>query len=100
MEGRNMTEEVKLAIDLARYEIEHRRKKQWEIFTWAVTIFISVIAGVIVLTSKAELQLSDYPRYAMSTAVGALAVYAVSWLQINIWAEEQAIENLKALLPV
>lgn len=92
-------EDLKMRVDLVRYEIEHRRKKQWDIFAWSVTIFISVIAGALALISKGDVQVSDISRKVMSFAVGMLVAYAVIWLQINICAEARAIRKLSELLP-
>ncbi|MGL9621605.1 hypothetical protein QRQ56_26705 [Bradyrhizobium sp. U531] len=43
-------------LQFARCELEYRRKKQWDIFSWVVTILVSVIGGIAALTWKGEIK--------------------------------------------
>lgn len=92
--------EIKSALDLACYELNYRRKKQWDIFSWVVTILVSVIGGIIVLTSKGEIKPDLISRGVMAIALGLLTVYACFWIDENIAAETEAHNAIKKLLGV
>lgn len=90
--------EYKLVLDLACAEMNYRRKKQWDIFAWVVTILVSVIGGIIVLTSKDKIMPDPVSRFAMSVALAALTFYACFWINENIEAETRAYKKIKNLL--
>ncbi len=89
----------KSELELARYEMEYRRKKQWDIFAWVVTIFVAVIGGIVTLATNngyAKIQLPQ--RLVIVLALGALATYAVLWVKANMDAEKCAISKIATLL--
>lgn len=90
--------EYKLVLDLACAEMHYRRKKQWDIFAWVVTILVSVIGGIIVLTSKDKITPDLLSRLAMSGALAALTFYAYFWINENIDAETHAYNKITNLL--
>jgi hypothetical protein len=47
-----MTDDQKAALDMARYELNYRREKQWNIFSWIATILVAVISGIVALVGK------------------------------------------------
>jgi hypothetical protein len=85
-------------LDLAHSELNYRRKKQWDIFVWVVTILVSVIGGIIVLTSKGEIKPDLVSRVAMAFALTVLTAYASVWIKENIEAEKFADEAIGTLL--
>ena len=85
-------------IELARYELDYRRKKQWDIFSWVVTILVSVIGGLIALTWKGEIKPDLVSRTAMAFALVVLTVYAIVWIRENLEAEKHADEAVRTLL--
>lgn len=85
-------------LELVRYELDYRRKKQWDIFSWAVTILVSVIGGVIVVTTKESIKTDLFSRGAMAVALIGLTLYAAFWIGENIRAEEHADELIKKFL--
>lgn len=92
--------DYKLALELARYELDCRRKKQWDIFSWSVTILVSVIGGMIVLTAKEKLSPNLASSGAMASALLCLVVYAAFWIWENIKAEEHADTQIKDILKI
>ncbi|UWU75741.1 hypothetical protein N2603_38100 [Bradyrhizobium huanghuaihaiense] len=89
--------DYKQALDLARYELDYRRKKQWDIFSWSVTILVSVMGGIIVLISKENMIPDPASRRAMALALGFLTIYAGFWIWENIQAEDHADGKIRML---
>lgn len=87
-------------LEFARYELDYRRKKQWDIFSWAVTILVAVIGGMIALTSKENIRPDHPSRYAMAGALFFLTIYAAYWIRENLAAEDRADVKIKELLSV
>ncbi|WLA39750.1 hypothetical protein QNJ95_44145 [Bradyrhizobium elkanii] len=85
-------------LDITRCELIYRRKKQWDIFVWVVTILVSVISGIVVLTSKGEIKPDLVSRFAMAFALVFLTRYAIVWINENIEAEKHANEVIRKLL--
>ncbi|MDE5461546.1 MULTISPECIES: hypothetical protein [unclassified Bradyrhizobium] len=63
-----------------------------------VTILVSVMGGVIVLSSKGEFKPGMGSRAAMAGALGALTGYAYFWIDQNITAETQAYKAIVKLV--
>ena len=75
--------------DIELKELEYRRKKQWDIFSWCSTILVALTGGVIVLqTREHAYQLHTSQKIAISISVIAIMVYAMLWLSYN-WTREQ-----------
>lgn len=87
-------------LEFARYELEYRRKKQWDIFSWTATILVSVIGGMIVLTSKEKVTFDLPSRGAMAVALFCLTIYAAFWIWENIEAEDLADNQIKNRLNI
>jgi len=96
--GQETKPDLKYALGLARYELNYRRKKQWDIFAWVVTILVSVIGGIIVLTSKGEIKPDFVSRFVMAGALAVLTAYACFWIKQNIEAEKHAYNEIRKLL--
>ncbi|OSI73816.1 hypothetical protein BSZ21_06415 [Bradyrhizobium canariense] len=63
-----------------------------------MTILVSVMGGVIVLSSKGEFKPGMGSRAAMAGALGALTGYAYFWIDQNITAETQAYKAIVKLV--
>ena len=81
--------------DVVQKELEYRRKKQWDIFSWSSTVFVAITGGVIVLeTREKAYRLHSSQKVAISVAVIALVMYAVLWLSHNLTLEASVAELL------
>jgi hypothetical protein len=77
-------------------EVEHRRKKQWDIFSWCSTLFVAIIGGVIALQVRDPPHpLSWKHQGVLSFAVVDLLVYAGIWISYNNKIERSAVGVLK-----
>jgi hypothetical protein len=93
-----MTDEQKSILDVARFELNYRREKQWKIFSWAATILVSIIGGALALAGNKKFEFSVAQRTGMIVAILAIAGYACLWVRANIRFEGQARERVIALL--
>lgn len=65
-------------------ELEYRRRRQWEIFTWCSTLLVAITGGLIALQTRQQaspFQLGQ--KISISLAVLVLVVYAVLWIAHN-----------------
>lgn len=78
-------------LDLAYKELDYRRDKQWQVFTWCSTILVSITGGLILFQSGPQPRLLHPSQQTiLSFAIVVLVVYAVSWLTHNWHREERA----------
>lgn len=89
---------LKQVLEFARYELDYRRKKQWDIFSWTVTILVAAIGGMIALTWKGEIKPDPISRYTMAAALAVLTVYAIAWIYENLEAEKHADRAIREAL--
>ena len=82
-----MPDDPKPALELMRYELDYRRKKQWDIFSWAMTLLVASIGGVLALSVKGEFSAPWWQRGAMAAGLAALTLYAVRWTHANLKSE-------------
>lgn len=81
------------ATDLACKELDFRRDKQWDIFSWCSTLLVAITGGVIALQSGPTQQphlLLRSQRAIISVAVVIVATFAVVWLGHNWHMEKLA----------
>jgi 4-hydroxybenzoate polyprenyltransferase len=87
----------RFAYEMLRKEIEFRRDKAWRIFSWASTILLGVIGGVVAIASKSELFLPWLPhRTLLLAAIIVLAVYSCLWIQSNLDIEDSVSVKIKS----
>src|ERR1041384_3337493 len=55
-------DEKKFAYEILRKEVEFRRDKSWTLFSWASTILLGVIGGLVAIASKPEEALPWWPH--------------------------------------
>jgi hypothetical protein len=89
-----MTDDDNAPLEIARYELNYRREKQWKIFSWIATILVAVISGIVALAGKAEWAPSYWQKGAMSVALVVITIYACTWTSENIKFENQAHKRI------
>ncbi len=93
-------EERKFAYEMLRREIEYRREKAWRIFSWASTILIGIIGGLVAIYSKSnpigpEL-LPCWPhRILVIIAIVILTTYAWFWIRRNQNVQASVSQEIK-----
>jgi hypothetical protein len=86
-----LNESHESVVDLACKELDFRREKQWDIFSWCSTILVAITGGAIVLqVGPQPHQLLPVQRRIISLAVVVLVGYAVLWLSHNWKMEKKA----------
>jgi hypothetical protein len=86
----------RFAYETLRKEIEFRRDKAWRIFSWASTILLGVIGGLVAIASKSELFLPWWPhRTLLLAAIMVLAVCSRLWIQSNFDIEDSVSAKIK-----
>jgi hypothetical protein len=86
----------KFAHEMLRKEIEYRRDKAWKIFSWASTILLGAIGGVVAIASKSELILPWFPhRTLLIVAIVVLSIYSCLWLRQNLNIEHSVSVKIK-----
>jgi len=66
-------------VELLRQELEFRRSKQWDIFSWCSTLLVAIAGGVIALEKQQTSLLHPAQRVVVSLAVATLASYGFIW---------------------
>jgi hypothetical protein len=92
----SMTDDQKAALEVARYELNYRREKQWKIFAWIATILLAVIGGIV--AGKQHWQFDVYRKLIMTAALTVVTIYACTWIRENIRFEELAGKKIAAYL--
>jgi hypothetical protein len=94
----------KFAFDSIRAEQMYRRDKQWRIFSWAATLLLASIGGIVALAGDGKFQFELCPHRAlMVLAVLSISVYAGYWIHENIELEGaagKALDNYADILGV
>jgi hypothetical protein len=67
--------------------LDYRRKKQWDIFSWASTILLSVVGGVFALPTRGQQPRLPWDRGAVSFAALMVAAFAQVWIRYH-WQYE------------
>ena len=95
---RPMNETSNYNRDTVLKELEHRRKKQWDIFSWTSTIFTAITGGVIALkVGEHPHSLNIGQQIVLTVAVFTLAGYSVTSIYQNISLEDEARNALEEL---
>ena len=95
------SEQQKYIFETLRKEAEYRRDKAWKIFSWASTILLAVIGGVIALATNPNpnerVVLPWYPhRILLLAAVTILAAYSILWVERNLSVEHSIFDEIRA----
>jgi hypothetical protein len=77
MTGRAI-EVVRLERTVLQAELDYRRRRRWEIFTWANTILIGVVGAVIIFQPQTA-PLTTAQQIVASVAVAVTSLYSAMW---------------------
>ena len=87
--------------DIIRWEIDYRRQKQWNIFSWCSALLVATIGGTIALRtgffSKPPTAWNVYLKSVVTFAVVVLVLYTWSWIHHSDKKEKQALAQLESL---
>jgi hypothetical protein len=81
--------------DVLLKELEHRREKQWKIFSWIAGLLVAMIGGTAAL--KLREMPGDFTRafkLAIAGAGSGLWLYAVVWIRQNWRLELKVLDKL------
>ena len=78
-------------VELVYKELDYRRGKQWDIFSWCSTILVTLTGGLLLLqTTQPAHPLDPGQKRIISFAVIVLVAYALLWLDHNARKEKLA----------
>ena len=79
-------------------ELDHRREKQWKIFSWMAGLFVAMIGGTLALKLRNPPKDFAVPfKAAITIAALGLQVYAVIWTRQNWQLELKVLQKLHKL---
>jgi hypothetical protein len=84
-------------IDVLKYELDYRRNKQWNVFSWCSAILVAVIGGTSFLNRDPNHALQTGWRVIISSAVIGLTTFACLWLTYNADRESVTAKSLEAI---
>lgn len=95
------SEQQKYVFENLRKEVEYRRDKAWKIFSWASTILLAIIGGLIALATNPDpekhFKLLCYPhKILLVSSVFILAVYSTLWVERNLSVEHDVQNEINA----
>lgn len=83
-------EEFKFARELLAKEIQFRRDRQWQVFTWTSSILVGIIAGIIAINGTDKgFVITTYHKWLLCLAVCIIAVCACYWLAEHTYKERR-----------
>ena len=81
--------------DILLKDLEYRRKKQWDIFSWCSTILLAIIGGMFALATRDRPHSwLPWQRGAISLSAVTVALFAQLWIHYH-WKYE--LEVARAL---
>jgi len=83
----------KPTLELLLHELDYRRTKQWNIFSWSSGILVAIIGALVALQRTWSLR--TVQRLPITAAVVILAAYSFIWLRYNSEQEKRTAERLK-----
>jgi hypothetical protein len=83
-------EEFKFARELLSKEIQFRRERQWQVFTWTSSILVGIIVGVIAINGTDKgFVITTYHKWLLCFAVCIIAICACYWLAEHTYKERR-----------
>lgn len=87
-------DELKFARDAIAHEIQYLREKEWRVFSWASSIQIGMIGGVITVAGMQGFLFPLSHRLLLSAASLILTVYSFVWIRQSLKREEHTLTVL------
>ena len=88
----------KPAPDIVKWEIDYRRQKQWNIFSWCSTLLVAIVGGTITLRTgvfaKTPVTWDVKLQFLVTFAVVVLVFYTCLWIYHSDYRENEAIKHL------
>ena len=82
-------------LDILMKDLEYRRKKQWDIFSWCSTVLLAIIGGMFALATREKPQpWLPWQRGAISLSAVIVAVFAQSWINYHYQYELELATTL------
>ncbi len=88
--------QLKYARKTIEKDLAHRREKLWRIFSWAGTLLIAIIGGVVAIKTDPSkgLELSWSLKGVLLASVFVLTFFSREWLRQNINKHNKALRAL------
>jgi hypothetical protein len=80
-------------LDLLKHELDYRRNKQWNIFSWASTMLVAITGGMLTLQLNGAWPTGR--RVPVTIAVVVLAAYCFIWLRYNSKKDKEAADKVQ-----
>ena len=86
----------KEVIEFVQKELEYRRRKLWDIFSWCSTMLIAITGGIFALETAAQrpLVFNRWEKGAIIFAVAVITVYAILWMNYHLNREGEMVQAL------
>ena len=79
-------------------ELDHRREKQWKIFSWVASLLVAIIGGTLALKLRTPPRDFNTPfKIAITVAAFSLQGYAMIWVRQNWKLELKVLDKLHRL---
>ena len=89
-------DDQKYVYEIFRKEVEWRREKAWKVFSWASTILLGTIGGLIVIVNKPEIYLFWWPHKALLIfSIVVLTIYASFWVKQNLDIRDSLLKKMQ-----
>ena len=88
---------VQIIVQSLEKQLADRLEKLWRIFSWSSSIFLSLIAGLIVLRKWQGKTLEWHEQGIISFAILVIAFYAWQWIDENLRFERKIRDQLDVL---
>lgn len=87
-------EDLKFARDVIANELQYLREKEWRVFSWASSIQLGMIGGVITVAGMHGFLFPLSHRLLLGTASFILTLYSFVWVRQSLKREENTLDVL------
>jgi hypothetical protein len=77
-------------VQVLQNDLEYRRTKRWDIFTWSSTVLLSIVGGMFVLERQGGTLTRPWEKLVVSLAAITVASFAQLWIRYH-WKHELAL---------
>lgn len=88
------SDELKFAREAIASELQYLREKEWRVFSWASSIQLGMIGGVITVAGMQGFQFPLPHRLLLGTASLILTLYSFVWIRQSLKREENTLAVL------